>query len=170
MNRIKADSEKLSQIMKTIGQCLNRKTGIYSNVQLIHESGTLTVRATNGVFLGEMSMQVQGEENEIFCVDGDMFSRVINLCKGMIEIISDGKNCVIKGMGRTRLPIINTTVKAPEDLNGSTVKMKAEKMNRRAVGIELKDSYYRQAVINVKEATKERQLDLFDFLQGGQDE
>lgn len=126
MNRIKADSEKLSQIMKTIGQCLNRKTGIYSNVQLIHESGTLTVRATNGIFLGEMSMQVQGEENEIFCVDGDMFSRVINLCKGMIEIISDGKNCVIKGMGRTRLPIINTTVKAPEDLNGSTVKMKAE--------------------------------------------
>ena len=43
----------------------------------------------------------------------------------------------------------------------------AVKMNRRAVGIELKDSYYRQAVINVKEATKERQMDLFDFLQEG---
>ena len=41
----------------------------------------------------------------------------------------------------------------------------AVKMNRRAVGIELKDSYYRQAVLNVKEATKERQPDLFDFLQ-----
>jgi len=41
----------------------------------------------------------------------------------------------------------------------------AVKMNRRAVGIELKDSYYRQAVANVKEATKERQPDLFDFLQ-----
>lgn len=41
----------------------------------------------------------------------------------------------------------------------------AVKMNRRAVGIELKDSYYRQAVLNVKEATKERQQDLFDFLQ-----
>ena len=41
----------------------------------------------------------------------------------------------------------------------------AVKMNRRAVGIELKDSYYRQAVLNVKEATHERQPDLFDFLQ-----
>ncbi len=41
----------------------------------------------------------------------------------------------------------------------------AVKMNRRAVGIELKDSYYRQAVLNVKEATKERQPDLFDFIQ-----
>ena len=41
----------------------------------------------------------------------------------------------------------------------------AVKMNRRAVGIELKDSYYRQAVANVKEATKKRQMDLFDFLQ-----
>lgn len=40
----------------------------------------------------------------------------------------------------------------------------AVKMNRRAVGIELKDSYYRQAVANVKEATKERQPDLFDFI------
>ena len=47
---------------------------------------------------------------------------------------------------------------------GSEVYM-AVKMNRRAVGIELKDSYYRQAVANVKEATKERQPDLFDFLQ-----
>ena len=41
----------------------------------------------------------------------------------------------------------------------------AVKMNRRAVGIELKDSYYRQAVANVKEATKQRQMDLFDFIQ-----
>lgn len=40
----------------------------------------------------------------------------------------------------------------------------AVKMNRRAVGIELKDSYYRQAVANVKEATKQRQPDLFDFI------
>lgn len=41
----------------------------------------------------------------------------------------------------------------------------AVKMNRRAVGVELKDSYYRQAVLNVKEATHERQHDLFDFLK-----
>lgn len=43
----------------------------------------------------------------------------------------------------------------------------AVKMNRRAVGIELKDSYYRQAVLNVKSATEERQMDLFDFIDEG---
>ena len=42
----------------------------------------------------------------------------------------------------------------------------AVKMNRRAVGVELKDSYFRQAVENVKGATEERQMDLFDFLNG----
>ena len=46
----------------------------------------------------------------------------------------------------------------------------AVKMNRRAVGIELKDSYYRQAVANVKEATKQRQPDLFDFIQAKEEE
>lgn len=41
----------------------------------------------------------------------------------------------------------------------------AVKMRRRAVGIELKDSYFRQAVANVKEAATQKQQDLFDFLQ-----
>ena len=41
----------------------------------------------------------------------------------------------------------------------------AVKMNRKAIGIELKESYFRQAVANVKEATKERQPDLFDFME-----
>lgn len=41
----------------------------------------------------------------------------------------------------------------------------AVKMRRRAVGIELKDSYFRQAVVNVKDAAKEKQQDLFDFIR-----
>ena len=43
----------------------------------------------------------------------------------------------------------------------------AVKMNRKAVGIELKDSYYRQAVANVKNALNFKQTDLFDMLNGG---
>lgn len=46
----------------------------------------------------------------------------------------------------------------------------AVKMNRRAIGIELKESYYRQAVANVKEATKQRQPDLFDFIHAKEEE
>ena len=41
----------------------------------------------------------------------------------------------------------------------------AVKMGRRAVGVELKDSYYRQAVANVKSLTEKTQGDVFDLLE-----
>jgi hypothetical protein len=41
----------------------------------------------------------------------------------------------------------------------------AVKMARRAVGVELKDSYYRQAVANVKSLTEKTQADVFDLLE-----
>lgn len=41
----------------------------------------------------------------------------------------------------------------------------AVKMGRRAVGVELKDSYYRQAVANVKALTEKTQADVFDLLE-----
>ena len=44
----------------------------------------------------------------------------------------------------------------------------AVKMGRRAVGVELKDSYYRQAVANVKEALNNQQTDLFEYINAGQ--
>ena len=44
----------------------------------------------------------------------------------------------------------------------------AVKMGRRAVGVELKDSYYRQAVTNVKEAVNNQQTDLFEYINAGQ--
>ena len=40
------------------------------------------------------------------------------------------------------------------------------KMRRRAIGIELKDSYFRQAVANVKEAVNNKQMDLFEYIGG----
>jgi len=42
----------------------------------------------------------------------------------------------------------------------------AVKMGRRAVGVELKDSYYRQAVANVKNATENVQIDISDMMDG----
>ena len=40
----------------------------------------------------------------------------------------------------------------------------AVKMGRMAVGVELKDSYFRQAVANVKNAVNNKQMDLFEFM------
>lgn len=41
----------------------------------------------------------------------------------------------------------------------------AVKMGRRAVGVELKDSYYRQAVANVKSLTEKSQIDVMELLE-----
>ena len=46
----------------------------------------------------------------------------------------------------------------------------AVKMGRRAVGVELKDSYYRQAVQNVKDALGETQVTMMELLDGAQKE
>ena len=39
----------------------------------------------------------------------------------------------------------------------------AVKMGRKAVGVELKDSYYRQAMANVKNALNNAQMDMFSM-------
>jgi DNA modification methylase len=41
----------------------------------------------------------------------------------------------------------------------------AVKMGRKAVGVELKDSYYRQAVANVKNALNNAQMDMFSMAE-----
>lgn len=46
----------------------------------------------------------------------------------------------------------------------------AVKMGRKAVGIELKESYYRQAVANTKEALNNKQTDLFEYLNDEQED
>lgn len=46
----------------------------------------------------------------------------------------------------------------------------AVKMGRKAVGIELKESYYRQAVANTKEALNNKQTDLFEYLNNHQED
>ena len=126
MNKIKADSGELNRIMKTMSRCIDKRFSIHANIQISHENDKLTIRATNGVFLGEMSMNVPGGTGETFCIDGDMFGKVISLCKGNVEILTDEKNCSVKGAGRTRMPIINTTIKGPDKIKGKSVTVKAE--------------------------------------------
>lgn len=126
MNRIKVDSDGLKQIMKIIGPCTGKKTGLYVNVQIAHKDNRLTIRGMNGTFVGEMSMKVPGGEGDTFCIDADMFTKVINLNNGDVEILTDGKNCVLKGIGRMRIPIVAANVNEPDRLNGETVTMKAE--------------------------------------------
>lgn len=126
MNKIIADSGELNRIMKVLSRCMDKKISTRSNIQILHENDKLTIRAANGTFLGEMSMKVPGGDGEAFCVDGDMFARVVGMCNKDIEILTDGKNCALKGIGRTRIPIVNAKVKTPDKLKGDSVTVKAE--------------------------------------------
>ena len=121
MNKIIADSGELNRIMKVLSRCMDKRMSIHSNIQILHENDKLTIRAANGTFLGEMSMKVPGGDGETFCVDGDMFARVVGMCNKNIEILTDGKNCALKGIGRTRIPIVNAKVKAPDEIKGECV-------------------------------------------------
>jgi DNA polymerase-3 subunit beta len=126
MNKFKADVNDLKRIMKVLIQCYDRKSEIYADIQLVQENGRLTIRSTNGTFLCEMSMNVTVGSCDPFCIDGDMFNKVINISRGQVEILTDGRSCVIKGTGRTRLPIISKTIYAPEDLDGKIVTIQQE--------------------------------------------
>lgn len=126
MNKIIADSGELNRIMKVLSRCMDKRMSIHSNIQILHENEMLTIRAANGTFLGEMHMKMPGGDGDPFCVDGDMFARVVGMCSKDIEILTDGKNCVLKGTGRTRIPIVNAKVKTPDKLKGDSVTVKAE--------------------------------------------
>ena len=167
MNKIKVESAELARVMKTIGRCLDRRSMIPPNVQITHEDGKLTIRATNGTFLGEMSVDVPGGNGETFCVDGDMFGRIVNLYKGMIEIVTDDKNCAMKGTGRTRLPIINAKVLEPEKLKGSTVSVNKDDLRQahRLVSYAISTDQARQTLtgINVEADGKRMCLTAMDI-------
>ena len=104
--KIKIQSAELNRMMKTISQCIDPRFSGRGNIEFIYDNNMLSIRGTNGQVTAVVSTPVLGGDGEIFCIDGAMFAKVCALCNGEIEISTDGKNCIVKGAGRTRLPII----------------------------------------------------------------
>lgn len=126
--KIKIHSSELNRTLKTVVQCIETKIqGKNSNINIIHDNNLLTIRATNGTFSAVMTSPVLGGDGESFCVDGQMFARVCQMCSGEIEISTDEKVCTIKGAGRTRLPIINTELPNFSRVEGDTAIIDASK-------------------------------------------
>lgn len=119
--KIKVHSNDLNRMMKVIGQCLDPKHQAFANVEIRHDGNQLTVRSTNGSMSARMSTPLLGGDGEAFCVDGGMFQKVCAICSGMIEIITEGKNCIIKGSGRTRLPIVSADIPEIDPIDGQSV-------------------------------------------------
>jgi len=135
--RIKIHSAEMNRMMKTLSKCIDPKLQQYGNIQVIYDNNLLTLRGTNGQFSAVMSTPVMGGDGEGFCVDGEMFAKVCALCKGEMEIITEGRTCTIKGAGRTRLPIVDAKIPAFAGVeNGKHTVIKAEAFSKAFGGVE----------------------------------
>lgn len=122
---IKIHSSELNRMLKVINQCTSADRQELSNIEIGHNDNLLTIRATDGVTAAIMSAPVLGGDGEKFCVDGDMFSKVVGMCNGEVSIISDDKFCTVKGAGRTRLPIVKATIPSYDPVNGKKLTINA---------------------------------------------
>ena len=125
---IKIHSSELNRMMKTISQCVDDKFDRFSNIEITYDNNLLTIRATNGTFAAEMFSPLLGGDGEKICVDGTLFAKVCSMCSGDVSITTTEKDCVIKGNGRTRLPLVNADVPPYKgiDEDNPTVFVKAE--------------------------------------------
>ena len=127
---IKVHSSELNRMMKTISQCIDPKSQRLANIEIIYDSNLLSVRGSNGQISAVMSTPLLGGDGESFCVDGTMFARVCSMCSGEVTIETDAKNCIVKGAGRTRIPIIQADIPAFERVNGNTCSVRSEVLSR----------------------------------------
>ncbi len=124
--KIKVHSSELNHMMKTVGQCVDtKKVSGNSNVEISHNDNMLTIRATNGTISAKAQTPLMGGDGETFCVDGQMFGNVVRLCSGETEISTDGRNCVIRSVGRTRIPIVDAEVPEAPAIEGDSVTVNA---------------------------------------------
>lgn len=107
---ITVSGNELNRMMRIVSQCIGLKETTLGNVEISHDNNALSIRGTNGTFAAVMSTPVMGGNGEKFCVDGETFAKVCTMCSGNVTISSDDKNCIVKGFGRTRLPIIDANI------------------------------------------------------------
>ena len=124
--KIKIHSSEINRMMRIITQCIDSRFSNYSNIEICHGDNLLTIRGANGTYLGTVFTPLLGGDGEKFCVDGNMFAKVCSMCNGEIEINADEKNCVIKGTGRTKLPVVDTVVTAQERVEGKSATMSSD--------------------------------------------
>jgi len=125
---IKIHSSELNRMMKTVSQCIDERVLKFGNIEISTGNNVFTIRGTDGQCAATTYTPLLGTEEEKFCIDGSMFAKACSICTGDITILTEGKFCVIKGNGRTRLPIVKAEVPEYVSLDGEnpTVLVKAE--------------------------------------------
>lgn len=121
---IRIHSRETNRMMKVVEKCLGPEGQGSSNIEIVYDNNLLSIRATNGAFFVIASAPVMGGDGETFCVDGRTFARVCGVCNGDMVIRTDEKNCVVQGVGRTRIPIVTAKVPAFDRVFGNSLSMR----------------------------------------------
>lgn len=125
--KIKIHSSELNRMMKVIGQCIDSKDIVRGNIEIILDNNLLSIRGANSMFGAVVSTPYIGMDGESFCVDGEMFGKVCAMNRGEMEITTDEKVCTIKGVGRTRLPLVDVKIPGFERVKGKVLTVEAGK-------------------------------------------
>ena len=127
---IKIHSSELNRMLRIVSQCIDQRFAAHSNIEIVWDNNLLTMRGTNGSVFGTVSSPLLGGDGESFSVDGTMLAKVCSMCSGEVEIRTDSKSCVIKGAGRTRLPIVNANVAKQNRVTGKKVTVSEDSLSK----------------------------------------
>lgn len=128
--RIKLFSSELGHMVKTVSKCLSSKNPLGANIEISHDDNVFRIKASDGQIGIVMSTPLLGGDGESFCIDGNMFSKVIGMTNKEIEITTDSKACTIKGLGRTRIPFTSAKIPNVEPVIGTSFVVNAEEFAR----------------------------------------
>lgn len=123
---IRVHGADMNAAMRIIKKCVMPKDPKLANVEISHGGDGIDLRATNGNFYASVHVPVMVEEFAPFCVDGTTLASIMSMnANREIEIAAEGQSCVIRGSGRTRIPMLRTHVPEMETVSGQTVTMDA---------------------------------------------
>lgn len=123
---IRLHGADMNAAMRIIKKCVMPKEPKLANVEISHDGDGIDMRATNGTFSASVHVPLMVEEFAPFCVDGTMLASIMAMnANREIEMAAEGQSCVIRGNGRTRIPVLRMHVPEMETVSGQTVTMDA---------------------------------------------
>lgn len=125
--QIKINSYAIKRMMKVISQCTDKRSPTLGNVEISGDGQDLVMRSCNGAMCVEMRTPYLGLDAEAYCVDAEMFGKIVDRIPGDVSITVDARQCVIRGAGVTRIPVVKADIPRVQAVVGGTVEIDMEK-------------------------------------------
>lgn len=133
--QVRVNSAELGRAVRIVSGLTDKMHRVNANIEIASGKNGVSVRATNGSMFADLRIPMIGLDDESFCVDGDTFSKVVRGEKGEIEIVTDGRVLTVRAAGRTRIPMLTTSLPEMPDVKGKQITIKAEDLRRAYAGV-----------------------------------